>query len=99
MTYRALVVNKVDDAFQAAVQRLDESALPAGEVTIRMTRNEAVYRLSVQDNGVGLPPGFDLGNSTSLGLQLVSTLTDQINGVLEIQGTGGTEFSIVFPAQ
>ena len=69
-----------------------------GEVTITMTQNELVYRLTVRDNGVGLPAGFEVRNTTSLGLQLVQTLTEQIDGVLEIQNAGGAEFSIVFKA-
>jgi two-component sensor histidine kinase len=69
-----------------------------GKVDIVMTQNEMVYRLTVRDNGVGLPGGFDLHKTTSLGLQLVQTLTDQIDGVLEIQNAGGAEFSIVFKA-
>lgn len=69
-----------------------------GRVTITMTQNESVYRLSVRDNGVGLPPGFEQRQTATLGLQLVETLTDQINGVLEMQGTGGAQFSIVFRA-
>jgi two-component sensor histidine kinase len=54
------------------------------------------WRLRVADNGVGLPPDFDLNLLTSLGLQLVSGLTSQIDGRLEI-GTGpGTVFEMVF---
>jgi PAS domain S-box-containing protein len=70
----------------------------AGEVCISMTQNESVYRLSVRDNGIGLPEGFETRRTGSLGLQLVDTLTDQINGVLEMQSAGGAEFSIVFRA-
>lgn len=52
MPYRALVVNKVEGAFQAAVQQLDESALPAGEVTIRVEWSSVNYK-----DGLALDPG------------------------------------------
>jgi PAS domain S-box-containing protein len=54
------------------------------------------WRLRVADNGVGLPADFDLNHLTSLGLRLVSGLTGQIDGRLEI-GTGpGAVFEVVF---
>ncbi|HMK46955.1 MAG TPA: hypothetical protein VK436_10050, partial [Methanocella sp.] len=45
--------------------------------------------LIVSDNGTGLPPTIDFHNTTSLGLQLVNTLVEQIEGTIEtIQGKG-----------
>ena len=40
--------------------------------------------LIVADNGIGLPPGFDSTQSNSLGFQLIQTLTQQLDGTLEI---------------
>jgi two-component sensor histidine kinase len=54
------------------------------------------FRLVVGDNGRGLPPGFDPKNSTSLGLKLVTDLTKQLDGALEVSTDGGTTFSITF---
>jgi PAS domain S-box-containing protein len=50
--------------------------------------------LRIKDDGVGLPAEFDIGNSTTLGMQLITTLTDQINGTLEVNDSEGTEFVI-----
>ena len=50
------------------------------------------------DDGVGLPPGLDFRNTDSLGLQLINTLTNQLNGTVEHRGDRGTEFEIRFPA-
>lgn len=33
-------------------------------------------RLAVRDDGVGLPVAFDIGESSSVGLQLVATLAN-----------------------
>lgn len=54
------------------------------------------YRLTVKDNGVGIHPDIDIENTTTLGLQLVVTLTDQINGTMIVNREKGTEFIIVF---
>ena len=56
-----------------------------------------VIRLKVKDDGVGLPPGFDLREAKSLGLTLVQMLAEQVQGDLSIvPGTPGVEFVIVF---
>ncbi len=69
-----------------------------GTVTITLGRKEdTLIRLSVQDNGSGLPPGFSLDNASSLGLQLVSILTTQIDGELHIDSEGGTAITVYFP--
>jgi two-component system CheB/CheR fusion protein len=54
------------------------------------------YQLIVGDDGIGLPPGFDLQKSESLGLQLVKTLSDQLGADLEVRTEHGTEFRITF---
>jgi PAS domain S-box-containing protein len=53
--------------------------------------------LRLRDNGVGLPPDFDIKNTESLGLQLVYNLTQQLGGDLEIDTHQGTSFTITFP--
>ena len=52
------------------------------------------WRLSVADDGVGLPPDFDLQKQAGLGLQLAAGLAEQIGGRLDIGP--GTEFSVTF---
>ena len=69
-----------------------------GEVVVEMTRNESVARLCVRDNGVGFPEGFNIRNASTLGLQLIETLVDQIDGVTEVDEGRGTSFSVVFKA-
>ena len=54
------------------------------------------FVLSVKDNGVGMPENFDIQNSESLGLQLITTLVDQLGGKLEVKDDKGTEFIIEF---
>jgi PAS domain S-box-containing protein len=52
--------------------------------------------LVISDNGSGLPENIDINNSDSLGLQLVTTLVEQIEGEIELQREQGTEFRIGF---
>ncbi len=52
------------------------------------------FTLVVRDNGIGLPPDFDLAHTRTLGLSLVHGLVAQIRGTIEINGTQGTEFRV-----
>ena len=47
---------------------------------------------------MGIPESFNSESSDSLGLQLVTILVDQLNGVLELNRNNGTEFIIRFTA-
>jgi len=68
-------------------------AFPAnngGEISIRFAdENGQGLRLTVRDNGVGMPPDTDLENSQSLGLKLVRSLTDQLGGVVNYRSQNG----------
>jgi two-component sensor histidine kinase len=46
------------------------------------------YELRIADDGVGLPAGFDVARSQSLGLTMVKGLSKQLNGVLVISSAG-----------
>jgi two-component sensor histidine kinase/GAF domain-containing protein len=60
---------------------------------------EAQYRLSVWDDGVGFPDGLDFRHTKSLGLQLVNSLTQQLEGSLTLSRENGTAFEIVFAGE
>jgi two-component sensor histidine kinase len=53
-------------------------------------------RLSVADNGVGLPPDFSLEHLTSLGLPVALGLARQLGGKLEIGAGPDTMFELTF---
>ncbi len=67
-----------------------------GEILVNLHRDNGKFTLIVRDNGVGFPEHVDFRNTDSLGLQLVCTLTDQLDGDIELNRTGGTEFKITF---
>jgi PAS domain S-box-containing protein len=54
------------------------------------------FILTVSDDGVGIPESFDLENPNSLGMQLVTTLVDQLAGEFALKRNNGTEFTIRF---
>jgi PAS domain S-box-containing protein len=66
----------------------------AGEISVELRREAEKIVLTVSDNGIGLPEGFEIGKTGTLGLQLVEMLTQQIEGELEIEGGGRTVFRI-----
>ncbi len=68
-----------------------------GEINIQLTQAENQYHLIVADDGIGLPPDLDLANTESLGMQLVHSLTDQLEGTLLYNGEKGTKFQVFFP--
>ena len=59
-------------------------------------KKEDKLTLTVRDNDIGFPDKLDFRETTSLGLQLVTTLVDQIEGDIELNNTAGTEFKISF---
>jgi two-component sensor histidine kinase len=69
-----------------------------GEIRIGLKRvGENQYKLVVSDDGIGLPEELDFRNTNSLGLQLVNTLTNQLQGGIEVVRNNGTTFKITFP--
>jgi two-component sensor histidine kinase len=58
---------------------------------------EEDYLLSVQDDGVGLPPNFDLAGKSSFGVQIIESLVTQLNGTLTVGKTKrGASFELRF---
>lgn len=53
--------------------------------------------LTVSDNGVGLPDGFNLENQDSLGMFIIKLLVEQLDGTIEIVSGGGVSATIAIP--
>jgi two-component sensor histidine kinase len=64
-----------------------------------MSRNDEGTKLTVRDEGVGLPADFDLKTGRRLGMRLVNAFTKQLHGELQIaRRNPGTEFILNIPA-
>jgi PAS domain S-box-containing protein len=91
-----LILNElVGNALKHAFQGRSE-----GEVTVALQNSvDGRIRLSVSDNGVGLPPGFDWRQASSLGLHLVKLLSKQLGASVEVSGEGGTRFEMIISSR
>ena len=55
--------------------------------------------LSVSDDGIGIPPSLNMKTLSSLGVQLVMNLVEQLEGHIEITRQPGSTFQISFPLE
>jgi PAS domain S-box-containing protein len=68
-----------------------------GTVRVELVKESSgKLRLSVEDDGLGLPAGFDIHQTRSLGLHLVGTLAEQLGAEFKILRDRGTCFQITF---
>jgi len=70
----------------------------SGEIRVAVSYDPAksLVCLSVRDDGIGLPMDFNPVTGKTLGLQLVSDLTRQLNGELVVSTERGAEFAVTF---
>jgi PAS domain S-box-containing protein len=66
-----------------------------GEISFAITRENAMLNLVYKDNGTGIPAELDWHNAKSLGLRLVISLVEQLQGTIELERTAGTAFKII----
>jgi len=67
------------------------------KIEFKILSNKAhQFQLSVSDNGIGISNKIEFDDPKTLGLQLVNSLVDQLDGVLSVNRKNGTEFSIQF---
>lgn len=80
-----LVSNALKYAFPEEFDRVPEI-----HVSLEQVGTNGGLLLIVKDNGVGLPDGFDVKTSSTLGFQLVRTLTEvQMRGKLSVKNESG----------
>ncbi len=70
-----------------------------GEIQIEIKEKGKEVQIRVEDFGSGLPEGFKIEESDSLGLGLVDTLVDQLDGELILKTDNGTKYLIIFDKQ
>jgi two-component sensor histidine kinase len=97
-----MIVNElVSNSLKHAFKGRDE-----GEIRIKLYREKYTefesedceisnFVLIISDNGVGIPE-LDIEDLDSLGMQLITTLVDQLDGVFELKRNNGTEFTMSF---
>jgi PAS domain S-box-containing protein len=88
----ALIVNEL-------VSNSLKHAFPEGRVgavTVALQRANGAHTLTVADDGAGFPADVDFRATDSLGMQLVVTLVNQLEGTIELNRENGTAFVISF---
>jgi len=69
-----------------------------GTIDVSAVQENGHLRITVKDDGIGIPPDFDIDQTNSLGMKLVRTLVKhQLKGSLQINRNQGTEMIIEFP--
>lgn len=82
-----LITNSVKYAF---------SGREEGIIWLNISSHEQAVLLEIGDNGVGLPENFEIEKLNSLGMQLVHTLVEQLEGTIEMENKDGLIFKIRF---
>lgn len=84
-----LITNALKHAFPDGV----------GKIALELRIDGCVARLVVEDDGIGLPAGFDPAASAAVGMQIITGLVAQLRGHLAV-GAGaerGTRFEVSVP--
>ena len=71
----------------------------SARVWVNLTKaDENKIVISIRDEGVGLPSGFDLKSGKGLGMRIIGALAKQLDAEIQIQARHpGTEFRILMP--
>jgi two-component sensor histidine kinase len=99
----AVVVNELLQNAAEHAFPVDEGADPsvpheAIVVHVDLARRGRILTLRVSDNGIGLPPGFSVEHSASLGLSIVRSLVNtQMGGKISMQSDDGTVVELRIP--
>jgi PAS domain S-box-containing protein len=104
-----IVTELVSNSLKHAFSGRDEGKIYVGlykneDCELRTSREErkcesfksTSFILKVSDDGVGIPKSIDFETPKSLGMHLVTTLVDQLDGRLELKRNSGSEFTINF---
>ena len=68
-----------------------------GKIAISLVHiSDSQIMLSIADNGKGLPSDFDQKMGTSMGMEMLQGLTDDLGGSLSIETNNGTQIKIIF---
>jgi two-component sensor histidine kinase len=69
----------------------------SGHIEIEGTCLNGTMQLIVNDDGVGYPAHVDFSGGETLGVTLIRGLTDQLEGTITVDRTGGSRVTISFP--
>lgn len=91
-----LIVNElVSNAYKYAFNENSLNNL----IEVSFSKNDIgnTYYLTIRDNGNGFPETFDIDNQCGLGLIIVQSLVEQLDGKINFERNTGTVINISFP--
>lgn len=89
-----LIVNELaTNSFKYAFEQKE-----SGSFSINLKEVAGQYVLTINDDGVGIPPTIDIRKTKSLGLRLVRMLSQQLEGDFKIENREGTSYQLKFAA-
>ena len=90
----ALVVNEIlSNAYKHAFKGREH-----GTINISALQVDGQIKITIRDDGIGLPEHFDISRTDSLGLNLIRTLVQhQLKGSITFESHEGTEIRMEFP--
>jgi two-component sensor histidine kinase len=72
----------------------------SGTITLTLVRlATTTYQLTIADDGVGLPIGFDPAQSRSLGMVLLHGFSGQLGGELSLVNEHGLSITLIFEGE
>lgn len=97
-----LVQNAIEHAFPGEQGVEAGGSAPAGRgeplIELSFAEEAGSYEVVVRDNGIGLPEGFDIESTQSLGLSISRSLVrTQLMGTMEMASENGTVVRIAVP--
>ena len=90
-----LIINElISNSLKYAFANQEEGEV---SITVKGSRKDKdLVSITIADNGSGLPRDIDFEDSPSLGLQLVTVLTRQLNGKITLDNTKGAKYTLTF---
>lgn len=93
----ALIINEViTNVYKHAFKGRDK-----GWIRAKLSHDNSRVTFKMEDDGLGLPDGFDMSNLSSLGTKIITALVKQLGGTFELtpRKEGGTTFHLEFPVK
>lgn len=93
----SLILNElISNTFKHVFNEGKKGAL---DILLKQEKSGTHVVLTVKDDGPGMPQDVEAHMEHSLGLELVHTLTDQLDGELTLTNTPGATFTLRFPLE
>ncbi len=89
----ALILNElISNALKYAFQQKD-----SGQIDVQIAEMEEGLKVTVSDNGQGLPSDFQPEQSNSLGFKLIRSFANKMKAKLDVLSQEGTQVSLLLP--